>query len=630
MSRRISLPARAIASEESGLDPVARPKSGSVSSDDGDLGFPKQGKFFKNLTRSLDPEVKPPPKKDYLDEYQKYKAKRAFSLHGVVKQQTIDLGTLGGPSTSSAAQAANRRFSTGMHPPQADVGKGERSATLPIQRGVTTKKGPPPPVAPRKKSVNLPPIPEPTKILTKLPSSPGHETPSYILSAAKKEKQKAEIEAHKPPPVAKKPQIVKSEAKQNNLPCDKPENETPAVHNENNNEKEEGILTKEENKAQEGESTGAREKEIAAESSAVIAVNDGVVVNGEGTVENLVGEAKGEGKGEPQATTSEDQGSKQAVDNERGASVVLEGEPAVEAKDTLEEIVSNQVPNDASQGGDENTPETTPKVVENEAQELEAGTKDEDSSVENVGVTSSAETALVKEVGSAENEASKDIKNVETENVTVDEISENVDIPEGDKQGVENHTEEQGVVSEQTESSSIPEEKPSVEEVPTGKEDIIEKSSTEKGVAQNNVSPDVPSEGGNTTATNEGVVSVNGVTENSVNDIGSATPNDVIPSTESTPTGNGPQSAGATEKLSKTADLLLSFSQDKKENLNANDGDLKGIGAELLKLNSTIEEISGANKKEEKVSQEDIEKMEEIDAMRREMEAMRQEMDLLG
>ena len=628
MSRRVSLPARAISGEDSGLDPVARPKSGSVSSDDGDLAFPKQGKFFKNLTRSLDPEVKPPPKKDYLDEYQKYKAKRAFNLHGVVKQQTIDLGTLGGPSSSaSAAHAAqNRRFSTGMQPPQAPVDgvKDERSATLPIQRGGAAKKGPPPPVAPRKKSVNLPPIQEPTQILTKLPSSPGHETPSYILSAAKKEKQKAEIEAHKPPPVAKKPQIVKSEAKQNNLPCDKPENEAPAVHKENNNQKEEGILTKEENKSQEGESTGAQEKEEdVAERVAATAESNEAKLNGGTTVETFVDKAKGEDRGEPLAAASENQ---RSVDNENGKGDVVQ--PA-ESKDTPGSVVSNQVPNDVSQGGDKSTPEAVPQVVVNESQELKAGMENEDS----VGVASASETTPLKEVGRVpvpENETSKDIVNVETEKVTVDEISEKVENPEEDKKGVENQGYDQGVVSEKTESNSIPEEKPSVEEVTTGNEDIVENSSTEKGVAQNNVCADVSPEGGSTATTTEGVVSVNGVTETGVGDSGNATPGDIVPSTESTPTGNGPQSAGATEKLSKTADLLLSFSQDKKETLNVNDGDLKGIGAELQKLNSTIEEISGANAKEEKASQEDIEKLEEIDAMRREMEAMRREMDLLG
>ena len=621
MSRRVSLPARAISGEDSGLDPVARPKSGSVSSDDGDLAFPKQGKFFKNLTRSLDPEVKPPPKKDYLDEYQKYKAKRAFNLHGVVKQQTIDLGTLGGPSSSvSAAQAAqNRRFSTGMEPPQAPVDgvKDERSATLPIQRGGAAKKGPPPPVAPRKKSVNLPPIQEPTKILTKLPSSPGHETPSYILSAAKKEKQKAEIEAHKPPPVAKKPLIVKSEAKQDNLPCDKPENEAPAVHKEDNNQKEEGILTKEENESQEGESTGAQEKEGAAETVTATALSEEAKVNGGTTVETLVDKAKGEERGEPQAAESENQGS---VCGENGKGDVAQ--PA-EPKDTPGSVVSNEVPNDVSQGA----PETVPQVMVNEAQKLEARKESEDS----VSVASATETTPLKEVGRVpENETSKDTENVETEKMTVDEISEKVENPEVDKQGVGNHGCDQGVMPEKTESNSIPEENPSVEEVTTGKEDIVLNSSTEKGVAQNNVCTDMSPEGGSTATTTEGVVSVNGVTETGVGDIGNATPDDIVPSTESTPTGNGPQSAGATEKLSKTADLLLSFSQDNKENLSVNDGDLKGIGAELQKLNSTIEEISGANMKEEKASQEDIEKLEEIDAMRREMEAMRREMDLLG
>eukprot|EP00795_Rhopilema_esculentum_P002333 gene2333-17969_t len=86
----------------------------------------------------------------------------------------------------------------------------------------------------------------------------------------------------------------------------------------------------------------------------------------------------------------------------------------------------------------------------------------------------------------------------------------------------------------------------------------------------------------------------------------------------------------ATEKLSKTADLLLSFSQDKSKMVDAGDSDLTGIGEELKKLNSSIEELSQPKNVQEPVSGEDQEKLKEIERMRQEMESMRQEMDLFG
>eukprot|EP00795_Rhopilema_esculentum_P002334 gene2334-17970_t len=223
MSRRVSLPERALSSEDSGLEPVdngGRVKSGSVSSDDGDSFGAKQGKFFKNLTRSLEPAAAPPKKKDFMEEYQKYKAKRAFNLHGVVKQQTIDLGTLG--VSSSDKTAPSRRFSTGTNPPQTGQTSESavKAATLPASQG---SRGPPPPVAPRKKSVNLPPIPEP-KSPQGLPS-PIHETPSYILSAVKKEQQRAELQRQRAASETHEKPAAKDELYENNLSCS--ENKTP-------------------------------------------------------------------------------------------------------------------------------------------------------------------------------------------------------------------------------------------------------------------------------------------------------------------------------------------------------------------------------------------------------------------
>ncbi len=169
MSRKVSLPEGALSVNESGLEAMqnVRPKSGSLSSEDGEAGGPKQSRFFQSLSRSLEP-AGAPPKKDYLDAYQQYKAKRAYNLHGIVKQQTIDLGSLNSSNPVTAKPDTTRKLSTGTNLPQHNAPSSEGS-----------KKGPPPPVAPRKKSVNLPPVSEPAV----------HDTSSYILSAAKKEQQ---------------------------------------------------------------------------------------------------------------------------------------------------------------------------------------------------------------------------------------------------------------------------------------------------------------------------------------------------------------------------------------------------------------------------------------------------------
>ena len=187
MSKEVSLAEGALSKDESG-EHVARPKSGSLSSDEGDCLNPKQSRFFKNLSRSLDPAVAP-PKKDFLSEYQKYKAKRAYNLHGIVKQETIDLGTSESTTTQSAA---NRRFSTGTNPPTHSLLIDSKTRTLPASHGA---RGPPPPVAPRKKSVNLPFVKEPA--VAKPLVSPVHETSSYILSAAKNEQHKADPDFRK-------------------------------------------------------------------------------------------------------------------------------------------------------------------------------------------------------------------------------------------------------------------------------------------------------------------------------------------------------------------------------------------------------------------------------------------------
>eukprot|EP00794_Sanderia_malayensis_P006216 gene6216-6932_t len=189
MSRKVPLPDGALAMSETGVEQLheVRPKSSSLSSDEGDPTKMKQGRFFKNLTRSLETPADAPPKNTVLDAYQQYKAKRAFNLHGIVKQQTIDLGTLGSSgssasqiSSSSATQSSSdkavRKHSTGSSVPESTISHASsKSATA---HG--NNKGPPPPVAPRKKSVNLP--------IKESAHHPHHDSSSsYILSAVKRE-----------------------------------------------------------------------------------------------------------------------------------------------------------------------------------------------------------------------------------------------------------------------------------------------------------------------------------------------------------------------------------------------------------------------------------------------------------
>ncbi len=77
----------------------------------------------------------------------------------------------------------------------------------------------------------------------------------------------------------------------------------------------------------------------------------------------------------------------------------------------------------------------------------------------------------------------------------------------------------------------------------------------------------------------------------------------------------------SSEKLSQMADLLLSFSGEKKEEpLAVKDEDLAKVGADLQNLNSCIDEISEPTKTEAKP--EEREKLENLEAMRKEMEEM--------
>lgn len=611
MARRVSLPEHGISGEDAGLTNVvdSRTKSGSLSSeDDGDTSIPKQGKFFKSLTRSLDPATAPPRKKDYLEEYQKYKAKRAFNLHGVVKQQTIDLGTLG-LSSSSTENAQSRRFSTGAHPPQSKLATEQpKSTTLPGTSHVN--RGPPPPVAPRKKSVNFPVIKEPMNKV-----NVGHETPSYILSAAKKEQQKAEIESKKSP-IASPTEEAKELPKQDNHVLE--EKRAPTEH---------GL------QSSGGEMTGEHiiESSIKEEQEPSQVEEGGASSNEENV--NEICEPQPQAN-EPKTEVTENQGVALEAD------VNIKGED--ESKKDEEENI--HVVNDANV-------KEIPAVIERKNPESEVGKKDtevssdeKESSVEIVESTVEAEKCGKLGENTEEGEKQKDEKEQiaeiletvangeQTEKKEDVKICENVGKGGSEELVNDVKDEKQHEVDIQNEIK-IEEKATDVQLEQTdggGANDVPHVSAEENGEAKNGVSDGeaVKADEIKTEPTNEGateeddkVITKNGNVEN-LTEVTNA------PSTENTPTSDGHKAS--TEKLSKTADLLLSFSQDQIGNVGNDSSDLTGIGEELKKLNLSIEELSHDKTKSEIVSQEDAEKLQDLETMRNEMDMMKKDLDLFG
>ena len=592
MSRRVSLPERALPSEDTGLEPVdngGRVKSGSVSSDDGDSFGAKQGKFFKNLTRSLEPVAAPPKKKDFMEEYQKYKAKRAFNLHGVVKQQTIDLGTLG--VSSSDKTAPSRRFSTGTNPPQTGQTSEStvKAATLPVSKG---SRGPPPPVAPRKKSVNLPPIPEP-KSPQGLPS-PIHETPSYILSAVKKEQQRAELQRQRAASEPHEKSAAKEELHENNLSCS--ENKTP---------------TELESK---GEDTP-------------VGVNLSESVDVQEAISEQVNQGDASYREEELLSTIQESADaeKQASDDELSA----KKESELKEEEKVSEGGSTSVQNECSK--------ESPASSETEGKELQQAACSEQHSESVESVEEVQEKNEVKKEANANAEV-----NSEEERPAVKEEISNEEAPATDTESSGGTANE--VVKDQSCENSVPRD--SEETVPQVNHEISTEKIENEAQESDNIRLDIEkvvdeekNDALSGTMQPDGVV--NGSPSADTSEVAkpdACQPNDseeiVVMNGDSNDKSTVEKEKGsdnvATEKLSKTADLLLSFSQDKSKTVDTGDSDLTGIGEELKKLNSSIEELSQPKGVQESVSSEDQEKLKEIERMRQEMESMRQEMELFG
>ena len=676
MARRVSLPDRGIKSEDAGLTSVddTRTKSGSLSSDDGEGLFPKQGKFFKNLSRSLDPAAPAPKKKDYMEEYHKYKAKRALHLHGVVKQQTIDLGTLGLSDSTTSENAQSRRFSTGMNPPQnkLDAQAEAKSATLPATtRG---KRGPPPPVAPRKKSVNLPVIAEPMAPVPKV-TSPVHDTPSYILSALKKEQHKAENEVKKTVKPEEKPQSTEevkevNEPNQNNLPVD--EKATPTEHGvigstgddakavgshviessikeeEESGTDEQGGSPSDEKNAVEcdvnAEEDSGKDSETVEEVTVLSDNVKDVVKEGEkkeeggndlsGKETTTMSEAPQESKiGEDLVVSeggkSEETGlaAKNEVVGSSEEATKTEGIGEGKGEQIQEKEGENKEEGENEKGGDlENSGQQqeiitedaeSEKVLENGSENVVAGGKDEETKVPD------------EEKGDASVPVPTGVPSVKIDDVDAPQVTEDPTVQSGNVP--------ESNVSEGDASVPVPTGVPSVKIDDVDAPQVTEDPTVQSGnVPESNVSED------DTKVPNGEVVSANGIevgAENKAKDSGningkedikdeSSKEEHAVPlSTESTP---GTDDKAGTGKLSKTADLLLSFSQDKKDSAKLEDSDLSEIGEELKKLNRSIEELSQENKKTAVATKEDAEKLKEIEDMRKEMESMQKEMDLFG
>ena len=646
MARRTSVPERGISSEEAGLTNVneTRTKSGSLSSEEGDGFMPKQSKFFKNLSRSLDPAAAPPKKKDYLEEYQKYRAKRAFNLHGVVKQQTIDLGSLG-LSGSASSDAQSRRFSTGTNPPQGQgqlvADKEAKSSTLPaVSR---SSRGPPPPVAPRKKSINLPVINEPAP--TQKVPSPMHDTPSYILSAVKKEQQRADVEAKK---TAKPQSTVREEASevQDDLQAD--EQGTPTEHgvsvsavDDNSSvgsrviesslneealscQSEQGVSysNEEAGEAPQGASdTGTGEivdKDRVTGTNDVV-VKDGAVPIGE---DNGVGEEETKDKGDIDQNVLQATTEQEAEVGTGPTTEAAEGSGVSESQAASDE---GQIDELSSQGKDA-------VVLDNEkivAEKEEANGPTEDQLQRN------------DELGKDENH---EVENGDIENKGDEEKSEetSADLECSLTNGSENKADEKltdnSMTEKEEESKLRPIDIPIVkidepETVDYSAEDGNEVTATDVCISSNAIpNGETAIVDGNAVEVGNGVEARSDVVMHEDAESSSCKEGQRVKSTESTPTSSDKETA---EKLSKTADLLLSFSQEKTDTVGVEDSDLSGIGEELKKLNMTIEEMAHDKSKEREVaddvsmevSKEDREKLQEIRAMQEEMQSMQEEFD---
>ena len=613
MARRVSLPERGISSEDAGLASVIDPrdKSGSVSSDDGDGLLPKQGRFFKTLTRSLNPAVVPPKKKDYLEEYQRYKAKRAFNLHGVVKQQTIDLGTLGLSDTSEKESDKSRRFSTGAHHhPQSQFGAEShgKGSTLPVTSS-HSKRGPPPPVAPRKKSVNLPVIREPPSPTNKV-SSAAHDTPAYILSAMKKEQQRAEVEARKA-----------AEASDSNERKEEKESTE-----KNMLEYMEGTPTEHGVELSTGGSTEAAcshviERSITEEVESSQAEQGGSSCENENADQMTVSEPHGADVGRNQELPLEnevglggDECKKDQVDEMVGwKEEAVKGQLEMAGKDVTAEVKEEMDENE------EGVTQEETKVVSDEAREAE----EEGKGIEELD---QGQQEKHNAVGKGQDFLGLEVHEAETKQ----SVSGSAKFSENESESVGNDCKSEKSETKESEKK---------ENVIQGSQEKIDEGTAPHGMeGSERKSEDVIK----TDVTNVKVVLTNG-NEIDVVKAGSGDENsegskpessikvEEVPSKECTKiSGEKSDAQASNEKLSKTADLLLSFSQDKKDDVVREDSDLAGIGEELKKLNLSIEELSQNKTKEEKASGEDVEKLNALETMRSEMEIMQKEMDLFG
>ncbi len=703
MSRKVPLPEGALSVNETTVEKLheVRPKSGSLSSDDGETGGPKQGRFFKSLTRSLDPAASAPPKKDFLDEYQKYKAKRAFNLHGIVKQQTIDLGTLG--SSSQTQSDKIRKFSTGTI-------SEPKSATLPHG-----SRGPPPPVAPRKKSVNLPPIGEPAQPHL-------HDSSSYILSAAKKEHH-ADADFQKfrslTGPTSFRP------AK--NGPSTAPRKITPTLTLQNGSRRDETALSPNDGVAkdilQEGDAAATKdnanlsdavgESKVKAEApdgqeegreSAATEVGSSVQVQEEEggsvsvhelepVVENVEKENDAEKSeeaepqqeaGEVSSSSLEQEGSKSDTiqevkevvkndTNESCNSVLTEnvvsdqtelavGNVSDSIEDSLSVVVEEKGVSNSGKSTekevtvDDNKEEETEKTAENrenpaQTEDQCTGSKDDqpqstagtieskedldgttDKILEDnnrVGISDAEQCAVVENAEQkVEEKEAESAQRVEEENAHDVEKAGDVAHVQGESQ-IENSSENKGESPIENAPENTGESPIAVESEVKSEETVEDSNSNDVDKSGDSAENEGESSMVNS-ADNKGespiegsVHSDSGVVENCVAeekyDINAK--ETTTDSSEKTVEDN----TASTDKLSKMADMLLSFSEDKKETLATNDDDLARVGEELQKLNSCIEEISDVQQQEAKP--EDLEKLENIEAMRKEMQDMVKEFD---
>ena len=160
---------------------------------DEEVELPRQSGFFKSLENALDanddkdptslPGPKLPAKKDYHQEFEQFKARRAFLLHGVKAPTTEDKKekrqwTIGKPPPQ--AVEPSRRYSTGSNFYDAAV----------LARQKAARKGPPPPPPAKKRSTSglattLPTVPDESTGGTRVVDGEKPETEKSVLKEGK-------------------------------------------------------------------------------------------------------------------------------------------------------------------------------------------------------------------------------------------------------------------------------------------------------------------------------------------------------------------------------------------------------------------------------------------------------------